>query len=68
MNSFLPKSKKHLFRQVGSGDGKQRLLRPRHEPVYDGIVDEAWKVTAPGSKCVSDRRHGQHNVQVVGTL
>ncbi len=55
-------------REKGGGDGEEGLLGPRHEPVDDGVVDEAGKVAAAGAQGVADGRHGQHDVQVVGAL
>ena len=58
----------YVSRQEGGGDGEERLLGPRHEPVDDGIVDKARKVAAPGPERVADGRHGEHDVQIVGAL
>ena len=46
----------------------QSLLGPGSEPVDGGIVDQSRKVTTASPQCLPDRRHAEHNVEVVGGL
>jgi len=57
-----------LAAQERGGHGEEGLLRPGHEPVDDGVVDEAREVAAAGAQRVADGRHGKDDVEVVGAL
>ena len=51
-----------------AGNGEERLLRPRHEPVDDRIVHHARKGAAADSKSLPDWRHCEDDVEVVAAL
>ena len=62
-------AKFHIYlSQELAGYSVQGLLWPSGEPVDGGIVDQAGEVAAASSQCVPDRRHAEHNVQIVGGL
>ena len=47
------------------GDGPERILGPRGEPIDDGVVHHPWEVPASRAKGIAHRGHGQHDVEVV---
>ena len=48
--------------------GVQGLFWPGSEPVYGRVVDQTRKVSATGFEYLTDRGHGQDNVEVIGCL
>eukprot|EP00982_Pelagococcus_subviridis_P002511 19187-Pelagococcus_subviridis.AAC.2 len=55
-------------REEPPGDGDERLVRPRLEPVDDGAVDERGEVSRAHAEFVADGGEAQAHVQVLANL
>ena len=56
------------LREESTGDGDERLVRPRLEPVDDGAVDERGEVPRADPELVTDGREAEAHVQVLPHL